>query len=227
MELLQIHCHFRTHHIRLSFPGDGIAPSATTATSSGVKVLPFKTSLRRALSPRPTRTFNHERQATFRREIPSSCMAVIPHHLPPSIWKHRETSSKENVARSYILSTRVGETGLPGHGEGSPREEAEVRAGPAGGPDKEAGGGGRPPGVPHEPAEGGKSDSGNSCATKHFHATSWWLRVHTSCRAFCCFLVQYRIKVCQGMGGVSCSRCMLLYPWDFGGNADPVPMSET
>jgi len=54
----------------------------------------------------------------------------------------------------------LAETGLPGHGKGSAREEAEVRAGPAGGPDPEAGGGGCPPGFPHEPAEGGKSDSG-------------------------------------------------------------------
>lgn len=52
------------------------------------------------------------------------------------------------------------QSGLPGHGEGSPREEGEVRAAPARGVATAAGGGDPSPGVPNEPAKGGQCHPG-------------------------------------------------------------------
>lgn len=50
--------------------------------------------------------------------------------------------------------------GFPGHGEGSPRKEGQVRALAARGLDTAAGGGDSPAGVPNEPAESGRGDTG-------------------------------------------------------------------
>lgn len=142
----------KTPPVLLWQPTRAITTTTTTTTST---LCPQTKILQSKKSPAHPRNLPPQR-ACF-SSLPAAFLSYLKYRLNPPAPAPAPAPAPVPVPLYWFEKPD-----LPGHGEGNPCEEGEVRAAPARGAAAAAGGGDPSPGLPHEPAKGSQDHPGTT-----------------------------------------------------------------